>query len=92
MTKAKVICNKQANTVAQAFEDEILNRHSCPSEVVTDQGTEFNKEFAEKLQGASVKLIKISPRKSKANPLENQKPQVKNAQGQYLERRAEEVV
>jgi hypothetical protein len=45
MTKfvsAKVIRNKEAVTVAQAFEEEILNRHSCPFEVITDQGTEFN--------------------------------------------------
>jgi transposase-like protein len=44
MTKfvsAKVIRNKEAATVAQAFEEEILNRHSCPFEVITDQGTEF---------------------------------------------------
>ena len=70
MTKfvsARVIRNKQAVTVAQAFEEEILNRHSCPFEVVTDQGTEFNKEFAEQLQNAGAKHIRISPRNPKAN-------------------------
>jgi len=70
MTKfvsAKVIRNKQAVTVARAFEEEILDRHSCPFEVVTDQGTEFNKEFAEQLQNAGAKHIRISPRNPKAN-------------------------
>ena len=70
MTKfvsAKVIRNKEAAIVAQAFEEEILNRHSCPFEVVTDQGTEFNQEFAERLQKAGAKHIRISPRNPKAN-------------------------
>jgi transposase InsO family protein len=70
MTKfvsAKVIRNKEAATVAQAFEEEILNRHSCPFEVITDHGTEFNQEFAERLQKAGAKHIRISPRNPKAN-------------------------
>jgi hypothetical protein len=70
MTKfvsAKVIRDKEAATVAQAFEEEIINRHSCPFEVVTDQSTEFNKEFTERLQKAGAKHIRISPRNLKAN-------------------------
>jgi transposase InsO family protein len=70
MTKfvsAKNIRNKEAITVAQAFEEEILHRHSCPFEVITDQGTEFNQEFAERLQKAGAKHIRISPRNPKAN-------------------------
>jgi hypothetical protein len=62
MTKflsAKVIRNKEAATVAQAFQ-EILNRHSCPFEVITDQGTKFNRKFAERLQKAGDKRIRIS--------------------------------
>jgi hypothetical protein len=70
MTKfvsAKVIRNKETLTVAQAFEEEILNRHWCPFEVTTDRGTEFNPEFAERLQKAGAKHIRVSPRDSKAN-------------------------
>jgi hypothetical protein len=70
MTKfvsAKVIRNKEAVTVAQAFEEEILNRHSCPFEVIINQGTEFNQKFAERLQNAGAKHIRISPRNPKAN-------------------------
>jgi hypothetical protein len=64
---AKVIRNKEAVTVAQAFEEEILNRHSCPFEVITDQGTEFNQKSADRLQKAGAKHIRISPRNPKAN-------------------------
>jgi transposase InsO family protein len=64
---AKVIRNKEAVTLAQAFEEEILNRHSCPFEVITDQGTQFNQEFAERLQKAGAKHIRISPCNPKAN-------------------------
>jgi transposase InsO family protein len=70
MTKyvsAKVICNKEAVTVAQAFKEEILNCYSCPFEVITDQGTEFNHEFAERLQKAGAEHIRISPCNPKAN-------------------------
>jgi hypothetical protein len=70
MTKfvsAKVIRNKEAATVAHAFEEKILNRHSCPFEVITDHGTEFDQEFAERLQKAGAKHIRISPRNPKAN-------------------------
>jgi transposase InsO family protein len=70
MTKfvsAKVIRNKEVATVAQAFEEDILNRHSCHFEVITDQGTKFNQEFAELLQKAGAKHMRISPRNPKAN-------------------------
>jgi hypothetical protein len=40
--------NKVA-TVAAAFCEEVLLWHGCPFQIVTDQGTEFNKEFAEQL-------------------------------------------
>jgi hypothetical protein len=58
MTKfvsAKVIRNKEAATVAQAFKEKIINRHSCPFEVITNQGTEFHQEFSERLQKAGAK-------------------------------------
>jgi transposase-like protein len=64
---AKVIRNKEAATVAQAFEEEILNRHLCPFEVITDRGTEFNQEIAERLQKAGAKHIQISSCNPKAN-------------------------
>jgi transposase InsO family protein len=70
MTKfvsANVIRNKEAVTVAQAFEEEILDRHSCPFEIITDEGIEFNQEFAERLQKAGAKHIRIKPRNPKAN-------------------------
>jgi transposase InsO family protein len=35
--------------------------------VITDQGTEFNQEFAKRLQKAGAKHIRISPRNPKAN-------------------------
>jgi hypothetical protein len=57
----KVLPNKKAATVARAFEEEILLRQSCPFEVVTDQGSEFNKEFKELLQKAGLKHVKVRP-------------------------------
>jgi transposase InsO family protein len=35
--------------------------------VITDQGTEFNQEFVERLQKAGAKHIRIKPRNPKAN-------------------------
>jgi hypothetical protein len=65
MTKfvsAKVNRNKEAATVAQAFKEEVLDRHSCSFKVITDQGSEFNQDLAEQLQKAGAKHIRISPR------------------------------
>jgi hypothetical protein len=42
--------DNKAATVAAAFREEILLRHGCPFQIVTDRGTEFNKEFAEQLK------------------------------------------
>lgn len=39
--EAKAIPNKQADTIAPFFYDEIICRHGCPKELLSDQGTEF---------------------------------------------------
>lgn len=70
MTKfasAKILLNKRAATVAAAFKEEILFRHGCPFEIVTDQGTEFREEFEQLLKIEGLRHIKIRPRNPKAN-------------------------
>lgn len=64
---ARVLPNKRAATVAKAFREEILLRHGCPFEVVTDQGTEFREEFESLLRAESLKHVKVRPRNPKAN-------------------------
>ena len=39
--EAKPIPNKNAETIAQHFHEEIICRHGCPKELLSDQGTEF---------------------------------------------------
>ena len=63
----QVLSNKKPETVANAFRREILERHGCPFEVVTDQGTEFNSAFAELLKASGLKHVKVSTRNPKAN-------------------------
>jgi transposase InsO family protein len=63
----KVIPNKKAATVARVIEDEILDRHGCPFEVVTDEGTEFNAEFSDLLKGAGLRHVRVRPKNPQAN-------------------------
>ena len=39
--EAKPIPNKNAETIAQHFHEEIICRHGCPKELLSDQGTKF---------------------------------------------------
>jgi hypothetical protein len=39
--EAKAIPSKNAEHIAQFFYDDIICRHSCPKELLSDQGTEF---------------------------------------------------
>src|SRR3954465_13761529 len=39
--EAKPIPNKNAETIASHFHEEIICRHGCPKELLSDQGTEF---------------------------------------------------
>jgi hypothetical protein len=39
--EAKPIPNKNAETIAAHFHEEIICRHGCPKELLSDQGTEF---------------------------------------------------
>jgi transposase InsO family protein len=62
-----ILPNKKPQSVANAFSREILERHGCPFEIVTDQGSEFNAEFAELLKQSGLKHVKVSTRNPKAN-------------------------
>jgi hypothetical protein len=64
---AKVIPDKRAITVAKAFREEVLLHHSCPFQIVTDQGGEFNADFKQLLQAEGLKHIKIRTRNPQAN-------------------------
>lgn len=60
--------DNKAATVAQAFREEILLRHGCPFQIVTDRGTEFNKELiAEQLKKEGLNHVLIRTRNPKAN-------------------------
>lgn len=63
----KVIPNKKAATVARVFEEEFLDRHGCPFEVVTNQGTEFNAEFSDLLTSAGLRHVRVLPKNPQAN-------------------------
>ena len=39
--EAKPIPNKNAETIAQHFHEEMICRHGCTKELLSDQGTEF---------------------------------------------------
>lgn len=70
MTKyasARVLHNKKASTIAAAFKEEILLRHGCPFEIVTDQGSEFREEFEKLLKTEGLKQVRIRRRNPKAN-------------------------
>lgn len=70
MTKfasARVLPNKKAATAAKAFREEIILRHGCPFEIVTDRGTEFREEFESLLKAEGLKHVRIRPRNPKAN-------------------------
>jgi hypothetical protein len=43
--EAKPIPSKHAEIVAQHFHEEIICRHGCPKEILTDQGSEFQNQF-----------------------------------------------
>lgn len=59
--------DNKAATVAEAFREESLLRHGCPFQIVTDRGTEFNKEFAEQLRKEGLNHVLIRTRNPKAN-------------------------
>jgi hypothetical protein len=61
------IKDKKASTVAQAFQQEILDRHSFPFQVVTDRGSEFNGKFKRQLVSRGAKHVNIRTRNPKAN-------------------------
>jgi transposase InsO family protein len=64
---ARDLPNKKASTVAAAFKEEILLRHGCPFEIVTDQGSEFREEFEKLLKTKGLKQVQIRPTNLKAN-------------------------
>ncbi|CAG8591496.1 5231_t:CDS:1 [Paraglomus occultum] len=66
--EAKAIGDKRAETVASFVVDEIICRHGVPSELVTDQGAEFNNQLLKHIaKKTSMTHILTSPYHPQAN-------------------------
>jgi len=66
--EARAVRDKRAETIASFVVDEIICRHGVPSEIVTDQGTEFNNQlFTHIAEKAHMKHIMTTPYHPQAN-------------------------
>ena len=66
--EAKAIRDKRAETVASFIVDDIICRHGVPSELVTDQGTEFNNQLLTHIaEKTHMKHIMTTPYHPQAN-------------------------
>ena len=71
--------NKLAATTARAFMDNVISRWGAPAEVVTDQGTEFCKEFDELLQQCMIDHRRTAPNHPQADGASERMVQVVKA-------------
>src|SRR6201992_1144812 len=67
VTECKALKRDQAKAIAKFFYHRIILRYGTVLEVVTDNGTSFQKEFRALLQDYEIKQIAISPYNSQAN-------------------------
>ena len=67
VTECKAIARAKAKVIARFFLKRIILRYGIVQEVVTDNGPEFSREFAELLKRYGLHHIKITPYNSQAN-------------------------
>ena len=63
------VTNKQSKTVADFFMHNVISRHGCPREVLSDNGGEFFGEFDQLLQSCCIDHRLTSPNHPNANGL-----------------------
>ena len=61
--------DKTAQTVADFFFENVIARHGCPKEVLSDNGSEFKGEFGQLLQACHIDHRHTSPNHPAANGL-----------------------
>jgi hypothetical protein len=67
VTECKALKRDTAKAIAKFFYHQIILRYGTVTEVVTDNGPSFFKEFKELLEDYGIKQITISPYNSQAN-------------------------
>ena len=67
--EAVALPDKKASTVKQFFMRDVIARHGCPKEVLSDNGSEFFGEFDELLQEFKIDHRLTSPNHPQANGL-----------------------
>ena len=67
--ETRAVPNKEASTIAEFFKEDVVARHGCPDEIISDNGGEFFGQFDIMLQEMGIDHHLTSPNHPVANGL-----------------------